>query len=31
MLGRSTETRCRRADLGCDHFEVVVDDGTPPG
>ena len=24
--GRSTETRRRRAALGCDHFEVVVDD-----
>lgn len=28
MLGRSTETRRRRSDLGYDHFEVVVDDAT---
>jgi transposase InsO family protein len=28
MLGRSTETRKRRSDLGYDHFEVVVDDAT---
>lgn len=28
LLGRSTETRKRRSDLGYDHFEVVVDDAT---
>ncbi len=28
VLGRSTETRRRRSDLGYDHFEVVVDDAT---
>jgi transposase InsO family protein len=28
MLGRSSETRRRRSDLGYDHFEVVVDDAT---
>jgi transposase InsO family protein len=28
LLGRSTETRRRRSDLGYDHFEVVVDDAT---
>ena len=28
LLGRSTETRKRRSDLGYDHFEVVIDDAT---
>ena len=28
LLGRSSETRRRRSDLGYDHFEVVVDDAT---
>jgi transposase InsO family protein len=28
LLGRSTETRRLRANLGYDHFEVVVDDAT---
>lgn len=28
LLGRSTETRRRRSNLGYDHFEVIVDDHT---